>query len=65
MGIENQGVQANFISVSDACSILDQCEEKRVEQLGGMSLHWLQHDTRGEILMVQGSNGEFAVVEAA
>lgn len=65
MTVSSRRIQANFVNVSDACGILDQSEEVNVEQSGGMSLHWLQNDTRGEILMVQGSNGEFVVVQLA
>ena len=63
MGKETKKAQAMFLNVGEACSLLDQSEEIQVQQEGGMSLHWLRHDTRGEVLMVQGSNGEFALIQ--
>ena len=30
---------------------------------GSMTLHFLRHDSEGEVLLVQGGNGEFAMIK--
>ena len=57
-------LSGQFINVGDACNLLDQCEEVQRQEEGGLSMHWLRHDTRGAVLLVQGSNGEFVLVQA-
>lgn len=60
-------VSAEFISMADACGLLDQCEVQREvhNEAGSMTLHFLRHDIRGDLILVQGANGDFAVARAA
>lgn len=60
----NKQISGNFISVGDACCLLEQSVEHKRMNSGGISMHWLTHDTRGNVVLVQGSNGEFALLSA-
>jgi hypothetical protein len=63
LGNKNQ-ISGNFISLGDACNLLEQSVESRRMEHGGLSMHWLSHDTRGEVVLIQGANGEFALLSA-
>ncbi len=63
--VSEKNLSGRFITAGEACALLDQCEETSRMEMGSLSLHWLRHDTRGDLVMVQGGNGEFALIQSA
>lgn len=54
--------RGEFLSVNDVCALLEQSEQVENLAHGSLLLHRLRHDSRGEVLLIQGPNGEFVLV---
>lgn len=57
-------ISGEFISPEEAAILLESYEQVRLMKHLGMSVHWLEHETQGSVVLVQGSNGEFAKLVA-
>lgn len=58
--IKSRVMVGEFVDLEEAAKLLDATSV--VIQQGGLSLHWTHCDRKGAVVLIQGSNGEFAVL---
>lgn len=51
------------IGTEEACRLLERCQESQRLDEGGVRIHILHDDQEDELVLVQGSNGEFVTVK--
>lgn len=64
--IESQNtnkIVGELVSGDEAGRLLEKCRDQDTLQTGLLSLHHVHCDIRGNVVLIQGGNGEFAVVK--
>lgn len=61
--IAGQKISGEFIDVNEACALLERSPGAPHLQQGSLSLRLVNCDVRGEVLLIEGANGEFAVIK--
>lgn len=57
-------VSGEFIDVCEACTLLEKNEGAPCMQQGAMSMRLVTCEARGQVVLIEGANGEFAVIKA-
>lgn len=55
-------VSGEFIEIDHAVRLMEESLQTAQLSRGSMSLHWLAHPSRGNVVLIQGANGEFALL---
>lgn len=62
--VQGSTVSGEYISMDEACQLIEQSQNAAVLRQGGMSMRLVKCQRRGEAILVEGSNGEFALIRA-
>lgn len=55
-------IVGEFISMDEACELLENGDAAKAQRDRTLSLHHVHCRRRGDVILIQGGNGEFAVV---
>lgn len=60
--VQGSTVSGEFISMDEACRLIEQSQNATIVQRGGLSMRLVKCQRRGEAILVEGTNGEFALI---